>query len=401
MITTPTRKPASMPDFTNTEIAFNYRSNKELKNGRLLFRSMNSPAITRIGIAATKFSVMARLPVNWLIRKTIYKQFCGGETMKEVEKTSNRLAKFDVDIILDYGVEGKESESQFDYAADELVEAIFFASGKKNAPFVSMKLTGFARFSLLEKIHAGDALLQEEKEEWQRVISRVERICRTACNKGIMVLVDAEETWIIEPVNIITDLMMERYNKEKAIIFNTYQLYCHGTLDFLQECYTKAVSKGYILGAKLVRGAYMEKERARAHEQHYEDPIQPDKESTDRDYDAAVEFCLRHLDHIALFIGTHNERSCMNAVQRMKDYGIDPAQSQVYFSQLYGMGDNISFNLAYEGYQVSKYLPYGPIRDVIPYLMRRAQENTSVAGQTNRELMLIETELKRRAQHHH
>ena len=385
-----------MLQFNNTEIAFNYRSDKDLKLGNFLFRSMNSPLITRLGIAATKFSIKAHLPIGNLIKGTIFKQFCGGENMQEAANTADVIGKYNVGVILDYGVEGKENEKEFDKATFEFIKAITFAATKKNIPFVSLKVTGFARFSLLEKINNHEQLSDNEKAEWQRVYDRIERICAAAYEKKIMILIDAEETWIVEPVNDLTERMMEKFNKERAFIFNTYQLYSCGTLEFLKESCQNAISKGYILGAKLVRGAYMEKERARAAEKGYADPIQPNKESTDNDYNAAVIFCLRNLGKLSLFIGTHNEKSCIDAVNYMQQHSIDPGNPYVYFSQLYGMGDNISFNLAHEGFNVSKYLPYGPVQDVIPYLMRRAEENTSVAGQTSRELDLIRKEIKRR-----
>ena len=385
-----------MLQFNNTKIAFTYRSDKDLKLGSFLFRSMNSPLITRVGIAATRFSIKAKLPIRNLIKKTIFKQFCGGESMQEAAKTADVIGRYNVNVILDYGVEGKENEAEFDKATNEFIKAIKFAATKKNIPFVSLKVTGFARFSLLEKINNHEYLSENETAEWQRVYHRIEKVCRSAYENNIMILIDAEETWIVEPVNDLTEKMMEQFNKQRALIFNTYQLYGRGTLDFLKESCQKATSLGYILGAKLVRGAYMEKERARAIAKGYPDPIQPDKESTDRDYDDAVIFCMQNLGKLSLFIGTHNEKSCMEAVRYMEKYSIAPGNPNVYFSQLYGMGDNISFNLAHEGYNVSKYLPYGPVQDVLPYLMRRAEENTSVAGQTSRELELINKEIKRR-----
>jgi proline dehydrogenase len=377
-----------MTQFDNTEIAFRYRSDKDLRLGRYLFNFIKSPLITRMGIAATEFSIKAHLPVKGLIKKTLFKQFCGGENMSEAAKTAEVIGKYRVDTILDYGVEGKEDEDEFDKATNEFIKAINFAASQKNIPFVSLKVTGFARFALLEKINSHESLSENERLEWQRANDRVERVCNAAYQKKIMILIDAEETWILEPVNDLTEKMMEKFNKERAYIFNTYQLYSHGTLQFLEESIEKAVSLGYILGAKLVRGAYMEK--------GYADPIQPNKESTDRDYDDAVKFCLQNLNKLALFIGTHNEKSCLDAAKYMQQQGIKPGNQNVFFSQLYGMGDNISFNLADEGYHVSKYLPYGPVYDVIPYLMRRAQENTSVAGATTRELELINKEIRRR-----
>lgn len=385
-----------LPEFNNTEIAFRYRNNKDLKRARFLFSSMSSPFLTKTGMMLTKWAISWHLPVKAIIKKTIFNQFCGGETMQEAAQTADILAKYGVGVILDYGVEGKESETEFNHAVPEFIKAIKYAASQKNIPFISLKVTGFSRFALLEKIHSGKQLTQQEKEEWERVFNRVNDICAAAAQHSVMVLVDAEETWIQEPVNQLTDAMMEKYNKGKVLIFNTFQMYCHGTLPYLKESLKQARQKGYLLGAKLVRGAYMEKERARAAEKQYPSPIQPDKMSTDRDYDAAVVYCLDHIDGLALFIGTHNEKSCMEAVKHMEARGLQPNDDRVYFSQLFGMSDNISFNLADSGYHVAKYLPYGPVEDVLPYLMRRAQENTSVAGQTGRELSLINAEMKRR-----
>ena len=385
-----------MPQFNNTEIAFRYRSDKDLSLAHFLFKSMNSPLVTKLGIAATRFAIKTHLPISKIVKRTIFKQFCGGENMAEAAQTAAAIGKYKVGVILDYGVEGKENEEEFDKATLEFIKAIKFAASQKNIPFVSLKVTGFARFSLMEKINSGEKLTEQEQLEWQRVHGRIEAVCSTAYEHKIMMLIDAEETWIVEAVNELTERMMEKFNKEKAYIFNTYQFYCHGTLAYLKYCCENAASKGYILGAKLVRGAYMEKERARAAEKGYPDPIQPDKLSTDNDYDAAVIYCLENLGKLALFIGTHNEKSCMDAVNYMKAHNINAGNAYVFFSQLYGMGDNISFNLADDGYNVSKYLPYGPVLDVVPYLMRRAEENTSVAGQTSRELSLISAEIKRR-----
>ena len=385
-----------LPEFDNTQIAFEYRTDKELKRARFLFSSMGSSVLTSIGMKLTKIAISWKLPVQGIIKHTLFDQFCGGETMEEAAKTAAVIAKYGIGTILDYGVEGKESENDFDRAVPEFIKAITYAAANKNIPFISLKITGFAHFALLEKIHSGQKLTGDESAAWERVYARIDHICQAAADNNIMVLVDAEESWIQIPVDSLTDAMMERYNREKVIVFNTFQMYRHDRLVFLQTSFDVARSKGYQLGAKLVRGAYMEKERARAAEKGYASPIQPNKEATDKDYDEGVLFCLQHLDGLELFIGTHNEASCLKAAKYMLDHNIPSNTPRVYFSQLYGMSDNVSFNLAHEGYHVAKYLPYGPVKDVIPYLMRRAQENTSVAGQTGRELSLIDKEVKRR-----
>jgi proline dehydrogenase len=385
-----------LPEFDNTEVAFEYRSNKELKRARFLFSSMGSPMLTKIGMKLTKFAISWKLPIKGLIKHTLFDQFCGGETMDEAAQTAAMIGKYGIGTILDYGVEGKESEEDFDKAVPEFIKAIEYAAKGKNIPFISIKITGFAHFALLEKIHANGELSVSEQAAWKRVYNRIDRICKVGNDNNIMVLVDAEESWIQNPVDDLTDAMMEHYNKGRVVVYNTFQLYRHDRYEFLKASYTRAQARGYLLGAKLVRGAYMEKERARAGEKGYKSPIQPDKEATDKEYDAAAIFCLQHLDGIALFVGTHNEASCLAVARYMLDHNITATTDRVYFSQLYGMSDNISFNLAHEGYHVAKYLPYGPVKDVLPYLMRRAQENTSVAGQTGRELSLINKEMKRR-----
>lgn len=382
--------------FDNTEIAFRYKNNKQLKQANFLFSSMSSATLTRIGIAFTGAALKLNLPVEGIIKRTIFEQFCGGETLPEVARTAEMLAKYNVGVALDYGVEGKTGEAEFDKAVPEFIKAIQYAASQKNIPFIPIKLTGFARFGLLEKVHSQVPLNADEEKEYGRVRDRIDAICSVANDHNLMILVDAEESWIQLPVDQLTDEMMERYNKGKVVVFNTFQLYCHDRLAFLKQSHERAATRGYILGAKLVRGAYMEKERSRALEMGYQSPIQPDKAATDRDYNAAVSYCLNHHNEVTTFIGTHNEDSCLIAADIMKQQGLPNNTDKVYFAQLFGMSDNMTFNLANEGYHASKYLPYGPVKDVIPYLMRRAQENTSVKGQTGRELSLIKKELQRR-----
>lgn len=382
--------------FDNTQVAFQYKSNKQLKQANFLFASMSSSMLTSLGISFTSVALKMKLPVEGIIKRTIFEQFCGGETLQEVAKTAAMLAQYNVDVCLDYGVEGKSEEADFDAAVPEFIKAIQYAASQKNIPFIPIKLTGFARFGLLEKLHTGTALSEAEQKEFARVKDRIDAICSVANDCKLMILVDAEESWVQQPIDDLTDEMMGKYNRDKVVVFNTFQMYCHAKLAFLKESYEKAKSRGYILGAKLVRGAYMEKERARAVAMGYPSPIQPNKKACDEDYNQAVAFCLAHSEVIATFIGTHNEDSCYIAANLMKEQGLANDVEKVYFAQLYGMSDNMTFNLANEGYHASKYLPYGPVKDVIPYLMRRARENTSVKGQTGRELSLIKKELKRR-----
>lgn len=383
-------------NFDNTQVAFASKTNKDLKRANLLFSSMAIPWLTRIGIQATLWSLRVGIPIRGIIKQTIFNHFCGGETLQEAQQTAEALNQYGISVIMDYGVEGKSSEEEFEKAVESFLTTIRFVADKPNIPFVSLKVTGFADFNLLEKVHSGELLSTSEIQAFERVRQRIHRICKEAAEQGKMILIDAEESWIQQPVDDLADALMAEFNKKNVVVFNTFQLYRHDRLEFLKASFQKAKAEGYHLGAKLVRGAYMEKERERALAMGYSSPIQANKSDTDRDFDLGVKFCLQNLNNLHLFIGTHNEKSCLDAVAIMEQLGISKQHHSVHFSQLYGMSDNISFNLSQEGYQVSKYLPYGPVGDVIPYLMRRAQENTSVAGQTGRELSLIRKELERR-----
>lgn len=400
--------------FDNTEFAFEYKTDKQLRRARFLFSLMGKPWIVKLGTRLAPWSIRAGLPVKGIIRATIFQQFVGGETLEKTAPVAAKLSEYNVQTVLDYGVEGKEGEENFDSACKEFIRVIHYAGTQPNIPFMSVKVTGFARFGLLEKLdglmHSLEGTLMkrylgaiekldaEEKEEWHRVRHRVMRVCETGAAEGVGVFIDAEETWIQDPVDALTILMMDTFNKEKCVVYNTIQHYRHDRLAFLKASYQAALERNFILGAKLVRGAYMEKERKRAAEKGYPSPIQPDKESSDRDYNEGVKFCIDHIDRIALVVASHNEYSNLYAVQLLQEKGLPLNHPHVHWSQLYGMSDNITFNLAHAGCNVSKYLPFGPIKDVIPYLMRRAQENTSVKGQTGRELGLINKELKRRKQ---
>lgn len=399
--------------FDNTEYAFAYKTDAALKKANFLFGFMGKPWLVNTALKLTPTAIKWHFPfTKTLIRQTIFKQFVGGETLEETAKVADKLEQYQVQVILDYGVEGKEGEANFEHARDEFKRVIEYAATQANIPFMSIKVTGFARFALLEKLdtamHAGtgslmkrylgavEQLPENEKEEWHRVRLRMQQLCEVADKKNIGILIDAEETWIQDPVDALTILMMDIFNKNKAVIFNTLQFYRHDRLQFLKDSYAAAEERNFILGAKLVRGAYMEKERERAADMNYPSPIQPNKQSCDDDYNKGVEFCVEHLDKISLIVASHNEYSNLYTTQLLDKRGLPHNHSHVHFSQLYGMSDNITFNLAKSGCSVSKYLPFGPIKDVVPYLMRRAQENSSVAGQTGRELALIKKELQRR-----
>lgn len=344
----------------------------------------------------TNFAIKMHLPVKGLIKATIFKQFCGGESIEECNNTIINLHEGGVGTILDYSVEGEDDEHVFDATRDEIIRTIERASADKAVPITVFKVTGVGRFGLLEKLDAGAELTTPEKEEWEKVQQRVYTICSKASQAGIPVMIDAEETWIQKTIDLLALTMMRAFNKQKAIVYNTYQIYRHDKLASLKADFALAEQEGFILAAKLVRGAYMEKERRRAQEMGYPSPIQPDKEATDRDYNEALKFCIDHVDSIALVAGTHNEQSCRLLASLMEQKKIDPKHPHLYFSQLLGMSDNLSFNLADAGFNVAKYVPYGPVEAVLPYLFRRAEENTAIAGQMSRELSLIIKEKKRR-----
>ncbi|GAC1560041.1 MAG: proline dehydrogenase family protein [Mucilaginibacter sp.] len=382
--------------FENTEVAFRHCSDTDLKRAYWLFRVINVNFLVKIGPPVTNIAMKIGLPIKGLIKATIFKHFCGGETIAECDKTIKNLSAAGVGTILDYSIEGEDDEAVFDHTRDEIIHTVERAFVDKSVPITVFKITGIARFSLLEKLEEGAQLSAGEQQEWAKAQSRVLAICEKAHTAGIPVMIDAEESWIQKTIDSLALDMMRRFNKKKAIIYNTYQLYRHDKLASLKHDHSIAVKEGFILGAKLVRGAYMEKERKRAGEMGYLSPIQADKQAADKDYDAALDYCTDHIDTIAFVAGTHNEESCRLLAELLDKKKIDHKNPHVYFSQLLGMSDNLSFNLADAKYNVAKYVPYGPIKSVLPYLFRRAQENTAIAGQMSRELSLIVKEMKRR-----
>lgn len=385
-----------MLSFNNTEVAFSSKSDRDLRKAFLLFRMVEDPALVKLGKYMAPMAFKLGLPVKPLIKSTIFHQFCGGENIEECNQAVEALAKFNIGTILDYSVEGKHAETDLDETTAEIVRTAEVAKGNPMIPFCVFKVTGVARHGLLERVSEGKELTTEEKEEYKRVIDRVNRISKAAYDAGTPVFIDAEESWIQPAIDDLTHSMMALYNKEKAIVFNTVQLYRHDRLQFLKEAHTKAKQIGYHYGVKLVRGAYMEKERKRAMDMNYESPIQPNKFASDKDYGLSLQYCVENIDTMAICAGSHNEDSAILLTQFMERYKIPKNDKRIYFAQLLGMSDHISFNLSNAGYNVAKYVPYGPVKEVLPYLIRRAEENTSVKGQTGRELSLIIRELKRR-----
>ncbi len=382
--------------FENTEIAFRHSSDFDLKRAYWLFRVINVNFLVKIGPPVTNFAMKIGLPIKSIIRATIFKHFCGGETISGCDAAIKNLYDGGVGTILDYAVEGEDDALVFDNTRDEIMRTIEQASVNKAIPLTVFKMTGVSRFSLMEKLDAGVELTTAEEEEWQRIQARVLAICEKAHSLGITVMIDAEQTWIQNTIDELVLNMMRRFNSKKPIVYHTYQLYRNDKLASLKSDHAIAIKEGFILGAKLVRGAYMETERLRAAEKGYPSPIHNSKKETDADYDEAENFCTDHIETIAFVSGTHNEESCRYLAGLLDKKGIDHKNPHVYFSQLLGMSDNLSFNLADAKYNVAKYVPYGPIKAVLPYLFRRAQENTAIAGQMSRELNLIVKEIKRR-----
>ncbi|MCE7043714.1 proline dehydrogenase family protein [Dyadobacter sp. CY312] len=382
--------------FEDTSVAFASKSDSRLRKTYWLFSLMNQARVVNLGTFFLKLALKLHLPIKNLIRVTIFEQFCGGETISECDDTINTLGKSGIGTILDYSVEGEGSEASFDDTAQEILNTINKASQSEHIPFSVFKITGVASSELLEKVQRKERLSDQEAELFSKARQRVENLCSHAHKLNVRIFVDAEESWIQGIIDELAYEMMEKFNKEKAIVYNTYQLYRHETLDALKGAYLVARQKGYVLGGKLVRGAYMEKERLRARENEYFNPIHVNKEATDSDYNSAIDFCIENLHHISICLGTHNEYSCQYCAAKMEKLGIDKKDSRIWFAQLLGMSDNISYNLAKANYNVAKYVPYGPISAVLPYLMRRAEENTSIAGQSSREFLMVKSELKRR-----
>ncbi len=382
--------------FNNTEVAFSLKSDTELDRAYFLFKMIASEPLVRIGTAVTNFALKAHLPVDGLIRATVFDHFCGGVNEQDCLKVVDKMFTKGVSSVLDYSVEGKEEEEQFEAALQMTLKTIEFAKERQAIPFAVFKPTGLGRLDLYTKVGEKQSLSNDEQVEWNKIIERFDLICKTAHDKDVALLIDAEESWMQDAADDLVEEMMRKYNKEKVIVFNTLQMYRWDRLDYLKALHERAKTQGFYIGMKLVRGAYMEKEHKRAEENGYPTPICASKEATDDNYNAAVDYMMKHIDTMAIFAGTHNEESSYKLMNMLSSNAIAKNDNRIWFGQLYGMSDNISYNLAANGYNVAKYLPFGPVRDVMPYLIRRAEENTSVAGQTSRELNLLKAERERR-----
>ncbi|MCA1750492.1 MAG: proline dehydrogenase family protein [Flavobacteriales bacterium] len=382
--------------FENTATAFSGKNDTDLRRAYVLFRIIGNHTLSMIGKYASKIAFALRLPIKGAIKATIFKQFVGGETVEECATTIKDLAAFNIGTILDYSVEGRADEDELDLNMAKILETAELSASNSAIPYCVFKVSGLAKNRILEKVSRGIELTEKEARMHKNAVNRVETICRKASDAGTAVFIDAEESWIQPAIDELATQMMKKYNGKRAIVHNTLQMYRHDRLAHLIEAYEKAKAEDYYYGVKIVRGAYMDKERERAEENDYPSPIQPDKASTDRDFNAAILFCIEHIDGIEFCAGTHNEESCMLMAAELVRHGIDPNDRRAYSAQLLGMSDHISFNLSAAGFNVAKYVPFGPVKEVMPYLIRRADENTSVSGQMGRELGLIVREMKRR-----
>lgn len=382
--------------FENTENAFSLKTDSELERAYFLFRMIANEPLVRIGTAVTNFAIKAHLPVEGLIRASVFDHFCGGVSEEDCLPVVDKMFSKGVCSVLDYSVEGKADEVSFDAALEKTLKLLEFVKEKDAIPFAVFKPTGFGRFALYQKKGEGETLTEDEQAEWDRIENRFDIVCSKAEAMGVSLLIDAEESWMQDAADELVERLMRKYNTKRTVVCNTLQMYRWDRLDYLKDQHRKADGGGYRIGYKLVRGAYMEKENARAEEYGYPTPICASKADTDANFDAALRYILDYLDTISLFAGTHNEESSLLLIDLMEEKNIDATDLRVWFGQLYGMSDHISYNLSERGYNVAKYLPFGPVKDVMPYLIRRAEENTSVAGQTSRELELIRQEKSRR-----
>jgi len=386
--------------FEDTSIAFQHKSDQELLLSYLIFGLTKNPFLVKLLSRAAKFTLSIGLPVKPLIKATVFKQFCGGEKKEEYSKVISKLGKAAIGTILDYSVEGTKDEAGFEDTKKKLLNIIEDSKSNPNIPCTCMKMTAIASFELFEKITSKEVFSKDEQQEWNKIKNRLDTICKASFQADKPIYIDAEESWIQAAIDRLAEEMMSKYNKNKAIVFTTLQLYRWDRIDYLKRLIEQARSGSYNLGIKIVRGAYLEKEGERARRLGYKSPINPTKSATDADYNKALELFIHNIDVVEICVGTHNEHSCKLLVQYMAENKLANNHPHIYFSQLYGMSDNISFNLANAGYNVSKYLPFGPVESTLPYLARRAEENTAIAGQMSKELEIIVKERRRRKSAH-
>ena len=383
-------------NFENTEHAYKLKSNRELFRALYLFKLISNQRLVAFLTKGAILAIKFKLPISFLFKYTVFKQFCSGISEKDSIDEVVRLASYNVKSYMHYASESQKSEVGMDESLTKILDTLKFSSGKSALEFTVFKATSLGPIDLFEKVSAGIGLNYEEKNIWRRVLKRIEVCCKTARSLNVKIFIDAEESWIQSAIDDIAESMMAKFNTKKAYVFTTIQMYRIDRLAYLKKIIDKAEEKKNLIGVKLVRGAYMEKENIRAKNLGISSPICKNKKETDLNFDKALELIIDKVHICNLFIGSHNEESIIKATKLMNKYKYKNNHPFIWFSQLYGMADHISFNLALEGYQVVKYVPFGPVKEVIPYLIRRAEENTSVSGQTPRELNLIKKEIRRR-----
>ncbi|WP_040574537.1 proline dehydrogenase family protein [Pontibacter sp. BAB1700] len=391
-----TIQPTTLFDPEDLKIAFSNKTDEELKLAHFLFRMMGKPTLVKLGGIATVWALKLGLPIKGLVKNTIYRHFCGGETAQQAQLAIRRMAKAKVYTVLDYAAEAKEDEDGFDYVLDEIMRNIRLAKVTGEIPYISVKLTGIGSRDIFQKLQEGELLTAEETAAFQRTENRLDLICKAAFEANITVYIDAEESWLQQAMDELAEKMMLRYNEHRAVVFNTLQMYRTDRIAYLTDLLKRSEGYDVVLGIKIVRGAYIEKEQERAAEYGYPSPVFSIKADTDHSFDKAIDICLQNLHRVELCAATHNEASTRYLVNQINRRGIADHRKCIYFSQLYGMSDNLTYNLASAGFNASKYLPYGDVATTLPYMIRRAEENTSIAGQMGRELSLLEAEMKRR-----
>ncbi len=382
--------------FENTEVAYASLSDKELKKAYWLFRMMSIPWLVNIGNSMITLCLKLNMPIQGIIKNMVFSHFCGGESLDESIPLIFRLKKSNIEVLLNYSVEGLEDASGYRDTYEKTLNAIHFAKENPSVRAMCVKFTGYAHTDIWVKLQAKQELTPAEQQEFLQAKSYIEKLCSEAVDCNVHLYVDAEESWFQDSIDTLVDDMMEKYNKEEAFIFNTYQLYRSDKLEDFKKAHQRALEKGYILGAKIVRGAYVEKENDYYVKLGTKSPINNTKEASDREFDGAVRYAVENVTTISLCCASHNEASNKLYFELLTEKNIPLNHKHVNSSQLLGMSDNITYNLSAMGMNTAKYMPFGPVKEVIPYLIRRAQENTSVEGQTSRELLLLEKELKRR-----
>ena len=383
-------------NFQNTEIAYKLKSNKQLLKTLFIFRLISSRTLVSVFTKIISLSLKLNLPISGILNRTVFKQFCAGIDEKDSIQVVKKLKKLNVNSYMHYASEGIESEKDFDNNFKIIIRTINITKKNTALPFTVFKASSLGKFNLFEKKSAGSALSEIEKQLWNKTIDRIKSCCNHAASQNVRIFIDAEESWIQPIIDEIAESLMEKFNQEKAIIFTTLQMYRKDRLKYLKKIFQNSIKKEYKLGIKLVRGAYMEKENERAYKNGLPSPIFENKIQTDLSFNSALDLILLKIEKCDLFVGTHCEKSIKKILKWMKEKKIANGYSKIWFSQLFGMADHISFNLAFQGYQVVKYVPYGPIKEVVPYLIRRAEENTSVNSQLSKEIYLIKKEMKRR-----